>query len=170
VAGLILMSITGLAWLDATIALFVGLLLAYTGFRLIKDSWNALLDKGDPKMVSELLETTIKIKPKDIIAFHNLKILRSGSYAYIDIHIVVPAFYDFRMAHDLSKKFTKDLLAYRKIEGEFHIHLDPCDSTYCVNCDIKDCKIRAYPFVEYPKFTVEEVTSSRADQLVKLLQ
>jgi cation diffusion facilitator family transporter len=167
VAGLIIMNITGFAWLDATIALLVGLLLAYTGFKLIWGSWNALLDKEDPAVVAGLLETIMKTKPKDVIALHNLKVLRSGSYYYIDIHVVVPAFYDFRTAHDLSKKFTNDVIATRKIEGEFHTHVDPCDGTYCINCGMDNCKIRAHVFVEYPRFTIGEITATRAAQLSK---
>lgn len=167
VTGLIIMNMTGLAWLDATIALFVGILLAYTGFKLIKKSWDALLDTGDPKIVAGILETVMSIKPKDIIALHNLKILRSGSYSYIDIHVVIPAFYDFRKAHDLSKKFTSDVLEARKLEGEFHTHIDPCNPTYCENCCIEECNVRAFPFVEAPKFTIEEVTLSRVAQLSK---
>jgi cation diffusion facilitator family transporter len=167
ITGLILMNITGLAWLDATIALLVGILLAYTGFRLIRSSWDALLDRGDTKIVAELLETIMKIKSKDIIALHNLKILKSGSYSYIDIHVVVPAFYDFRKAHDFSKKFTNEVIATRKLEGEFHTHLDPCDGTYCDNCSIEDCNIRVHPFIKAPLFTIEEVTASRSVQLSK---
>jgi len=167
-AGLILMLVTGQSWMDAAIALFVGLLLAYTGFKIIKDSWNALMDREDPQMVGELIETLIRIKPKDVINFHNLKVLRSGSYFYIDLHIVVPEFYNFRVAHDMSKKFTKTVIEETRMDGEFHTHVDPCDKTYCSNCNIKDCAIRSYEFVELPKFTVSDVTASRSEQLSKL--
>ena len=166
-AGLILMVVTGKIWMDSIVALLVGLMLAYTGFNLIKDSWNALMDREDPKIVAEIIEALLRLKPEDVIDFHNLKVLRSGSYFYIDIHLVVPEYYNFRLAHDISKGFTKQAILEVDLEGEFHIHIDPCDKTYCASCSIGTCKIRSCDFKELPTFSVDHVTSSRSCQLAK---
>lgn len=163
--SLLIMSFSGLMWIDAVTALMVGLLLAYTGFKILKDSWNALMDKGDDRMLSNIVEIIAQTKPYDIISIHNLKILKSGSYAYIDIHLVIPEFYEFRKAHDLTKYFTSSILKTGNIEGEFHIHMDPCDTTYCKNCDIKSCEMRAHEFDKALEITVSNITSSRTEQL-----
>ncbi len=163
--SLIIMSFTNYLWIDSLVALLVGLLLAYTGVKLIKDSWNALMDKGDDKMLNDVVSIISGTKPYDIISIHNLKILKSGSYAYIDIHLVIPEFYEFRKAHDLTKYFTNSILKKGNIDGEFHIHMDPCDTTYCKNCDIKECEIRAHGFIQGPQLTVSNLTATRTEQL-----
>jgi cation diffusion facilitator family transporter len=158
-AGLGLVMLTGLNWLDPLIALGVGLLLAFTGFRLVRDSSAALLDREDPETLAKLLQVMNKVRPADVLAIHELRTLRSGRYTHVDIHIVLPEIYPIRKGHDLAEKFGHDALAEAGIEGELHTHVDPCAQLFCVRCPLPDCPIRVEPMQALQDLSMEEAVS-----------
>ena len=158
-AGLVAVKITGLKWFDPFMALAVGLLLARTGFRLVKESSQALLDMEDPEMLDKVLEAMNRVRTGDIIAVHELRTFRSGRFTHVDIHIVVPEYYPVRQAHDLCEAFGKRALEDGRIEGEVHTHVDPCGRMYCDRCPVEDCAIRQAPKTNGAEFILEEATA-----------
>ena len=158
-AGLIAVKVTGIHWLDPLMAGIVGLLLARTGFRLVKESSQALLDMEDPEMLDKVLVSMNRVRTWDIIALHELRTFRSGRYTHVDVHIVVPEYYPVRQAHDLCEDFGKKALADGPIEGEVHTHVDPCCRLYCDRCPAECCLIRRVPMTASPAFTLEEATA-----------
>ena len=86
------------------------LLLARTGFKLVRSSSQALLDMEDPDLLEKLLEVINRTRPADIITIHELRTLRSGRYTHVDIHMVVPEFYEMGHAHDLAEDFGKQVI------------------------------------------------------------
>ena len=158
-AGLGLVMLTGLRWLDPLIALGVGVLLAYTGFKLVRESSAALLDREDPETLEKLLKVMNRVRPPDILAIHELRTLRSGRYTHVDIHIVLPEVYPIRQGHDLAEKFGRDALAEAGIEGELHTHVDPCAQLFCPRCPLPDCPIRVEPMQARQDLSMEEAVS-----------
>ena len=158
-AGLMLVKLTGLAWLDPVVALAVGLLLAYTGFRLVRESSAALLDQEDPEVLARLLEVMNKVRPTDVLAIHELRTLRSGRYTHVDIHIVLPEIYPIRKGHDLAEEFGRNALLEAGIEGELHTHVDPCAQLFCERCPLPDCPIRKEPMQSIRDLNMEEAVS-----------
>jgi divalent metal cation (Fe/Co/Zn/Cd) transporter len=151
--------VTGFKWLDPLMAMVVGLLLARTGFRLVKESSQALLDMEDPAMLTRVLEAMNRVRTGDIIALHEMRTFRSGRFTHVDIHIVVPEFYPVRQAHDLCEEFGKRALAEGAIEGEVHTHVDPCGRMYCDRCPLEACAIRQAPKTADGAFLLEEATA-----------
>jgi cation diffusion facilitator family transporter len=158
--GLVAVKLTGLIWFDPVMAGVVGLLLARTGFRLVKESSQALLDVEDPEVLSKVLAAMNTVRTWDIIAVHELRTFRSGRYTHVDVHLVVPEFYPVRQAHDLCEEFGKQALEAGDIEGEVHTHVDPCDRVYCDRCPAPDCAIRQAPKTGDPTFILEEATAA----------
>jgi cation diffusion facilitator family transporter len=158
-AGLMLVKLTGLAWLDPVMALGVGILLAFTGFRLVRDSSAALLDREDPETLARLLKVMNKVRPPDVLAIHELRTLRSGRYTHVDIHIVLPEIYPIRKGHDLAEEFGRNALAEAGIEGELHTHVDPCAELFCNRCPVPDCPIRKEPLKALKDLSMEEAVS-----------
>lgn len=154
--GLLAVTFTGLRWLDPFMALVVGLLLARTGFRLVKESSQALLDMEDPEVLRRVLAAMNTVRTWDILAIHELRTFRSGRYTHVDVHIVVPEYYAVRQAHDLCEVFGEKALAQATIEGEVHTHVDPCGRLYCGRCPDAACPIRRVPCLEPRAFTLEE--------------
>lgn len=158
-AGLMLVKLTGLAWLDPVVALAVGLLLATTGFRLVRESSAALLDQEDPDVLAKLLKVMNKVRPPDVLAIHELRTLRSGRYTHVDIHIVLPEIYPIRKGHDLAEEFGRNALLEAGIEGELHTHVDPCAQLFCERCPLPDCPIRKVPMESLRDLNMEEAVS-----------
>ena len=158
-AGLLLVKATGLTILDPLMALAVCLLLAWTGFKLVRSSSDALLDAEDPQVVRRLVEVINRVRPADIIAVHELRTLRSGRYTHVDIHLVVPEFYAIGQGHEVADAFGKRVLAEAGLEGELHTHVDPCQQAFCSQCAVKDCPVRRLPQTTDARTTLDEAVS-----------
>jgi cation diffusion facilitator family transporter len=158
--GLVVVKLTGLAWMDPVMAMVVGLLLARTGFRLVAESSRALLDSEDPEVVDKVLAAMNQVRSWDVIAVHELRTFRSGRYTHVDVHLVVPEFYSIRQAHDLCEGFGVRALREAGVEGEVHTHVDPCGRLYCDRCPAESCGIRRAPRTSSNAFTLEEATAA----------
>lgn len=158
--GLLAVKLTGLKWFDPVMAGIVGLLLARTGFKLVKESSQALLDMEDPNALGKVLEAMNRVRTWDIIAVHEMRSFRSGRFTHVDVHIVVPEYYPVRLAHDLCEDFGKKALEDGRIEGEVHTHVDPCGRLYCDRCPVEDCAIRVAPKTSEATFVLEEATAA----------
>ena len=158
--GLLAVKFTGLKWFDPLMAMVVGLLLARTGFRLVKESSQALLDTEDPEVLNMVLAAMNRMRTWDIIAVHEMRTFRSGRYTHLDIHIVVPEFYPVRQAHDLCEAFGEKVLKAGGIEGEVHTHVDPCGRLYCDRCPAEGCTIRLAPKTANAAFTLGEAIAA----------
>ena len=143
--GLLLVKVTGLLWLDIVLAIAVGAILAYTGFKLVRESSSALLDEEDPEVVSHLVEVINRIRPVDIVAIHEMRTMRSGRYTHVDIHMVIPEFYTIVQGHELAERFNAAVLGEAHLEGELHTHVDPCLRAHCPQCAVDPCPIRQAP-------------------------
>jgi len=158
--GLLAVKLTGIKWLDPVMAMVVGLLLARTGFRLVKESSQALLDMEDPEVLAKVLAAMNHVRTWDIIAVHEMRTFRSGRYTHVDVHMVVPEYYPVRQAHDLCEDFGKRLLEDADIEGEVHTHVDPCGRLYCERCPAEACAIRQAPKTADAAFILDEATAA----------
>lgn len=154
-AGLLLVKLTNLQVLDPLMALIVAIHLAFTGFRLVQSSSQALLDMEDPALLTHLVEVMNQVRPPELLAIHELRSLRSGRYTHVDIHVVLPEFYSIAQAHEVADRFGKDLLATAHLEGELHTHVDPCQRAWCVGCPLERCPVRQAPFQTQPRLTLD---------------
>ena len=145
ILGLSLVKLTNLFWLDPLMALAVAILLARTGIKLVKQSSQALLDIEDPELLGKLIKTMNQIRPPEVIALHELRTMRSGRYTHVDIHVVMPGHYPLSCSHDLAESFGGVVVTTSGIEGELHIHTDPCQQTWCEVCAVDECPLRLAP-------------------------
>ncbi len=160
--GLLLVKFTGILWLDPVMALGVAALLARTGFKLVRSSGQALLDVEDPEVLRQLIDVINRIRPVDIITIHELRTLRSGRYTHVDIHMVVPEFYEMGRAHDLAEEFGKQVITEAGLEGELHTHIDPCQRNWCSQCGVTPCPIRQAPQAQPSLITLAAATEAGA--------
>src|SRR5208283_5276195 len=115
----------------------------------------ALLDAEDPFTVRRLVEAINKVRPREIVAVHELRTLRSGRYTHVDIHMVIPEFFGIGQGHELAEDFGKAVINETKIEGELHTHVDPCLKAFCYQCEVDPCPIRQQPQTNECKITLE---------------
>ena len=158
-AGLLLVKATGLTWLDPLMALAVCGMLAFTGFKLVRSSSAALLDAEDPELVARLVAVINQVRPRDIVAIHELRTLRSGRYIHVDIHMVIPEFYAIGQGHELADSFGQAVLKEAAIEGELHTHVDPCMRAFCSQCDVDPCPVRQKPRTFETRITFDQAVA-----------
>jgi cation diffusion facilitator family transporter len=159
VAGLALVWLTGLRWLDSAIAILMGLWLMRTGFMLVRRASGALLDIEDPETLKSIVHEFNRHAPAEIITFHGLRTLRSGRHTHVDVHMVIPEYLPIKEAHSLVENYGSKILERLSMEGEFHSHMDPCGRAYCKRCSVGICPIRRETFDARTTLTVEEATT-----------
>jgi cation diffusion facilitator family transporter len=155
--GLLLVRVTGIAWLDPFVAALVGVNLAVAGGRLVRHAAGGLLDEEDTVLLNKVIVALNASVVPGIIRVHRLRAIRSGRFSHMDAHLVVPEFWAVEQAHDAADAFEREVIAACGIEGEIVFHTDPCRRIYCTRCDIPDCPIRIEPFAARPALTVDEV-------------
>jgi cation diffusion facilitator family transporter len=156
VVGLLLVRLTGVRWIDPVVAGILGLNLAWTGWKLVRQAAGGLLDEEDAEMVRRLVSAADAGSGSGIIWVHNLRAIRAGRFVHVDAHIVVPMFWDVSRAHDATDDFEQRVIQVCGLKGEIVIHTDPCRQLYCAQCDLPECPVRREPFRARPALTVEE--------------
>ncbi|MBI2605749.1 MAG: cation transporter [Deltaproteobacteria bacterium] len=159
VGGLLLVKLTGAVWLDPVLALAVGILLAVTGFKLVKQSAGALLDTQDPTLLQRLIQALNRGRVSGIIFIQRLRVMRSGRHAHVDVQVTVPEFFEVGKAHDLVESYGDRVIGEMDLDGEFHAHIEPCRQAYCARCEVEPCPIRKAEFSRAREITLEDAAS-----------
>ncbi len=160
--GLVLVIFTGWNWLDPLLALAVAGFLFRTGFKLVQESSNALLDAQSPELVDRIVGFLNEIPRRSVIAVHELKVQQFGRDKHVDLHVVVPEFLSIKDAHDESDRFAEDLMHKLGHHSIVHTHIDPCEREFCSECSFLDCPIRMKAFQGMPQFTAGQITRTGA--------
>ena len=156
VVGLVLVRVTGLAWLDPVTAALVALNLLWTGVRLLRQAASGLLDEEDTALLDRLLRVLDAHVGQGVIRVHHLRAIRSGRFHHVDADLVVPEFWSVERAHDLAERLALEVMRELDVEGELVFHVDPCHRVYCAMCDLDDCPVRREPFLGRPALTLDE--------------
>ena len=140
--GLFLVRQTGWYWLDGAIACLVGLNILVTGAKLVRQSFAALMHASDPDLLKEI-STLLAEHRKDVwIDIHQLRAWRSGSFVYIDFHLVLPRDYSLEEAHSEVKELEKVIADHFGGAASLLIHTDPCIDPDCPVCRRHLCGLR----------------------------
>ena len=146
VVGLLLLLITKLAWLDSTIAILFGLIIIYTGYKILRETTSNLMDEADIKVLKQIVKILSEKKSNNWINIHNLKLIKYGDIYHIDCDLTLPFYMNISDAHkegDLVKKVISD--NYDN-SIDFTIHTDFCTPDLCMHCQMLDCTYRKQEF------------------------
>lgn len=157
--GLLMVKYTGLNWIDPVVAAIFGAMLVFTGGKILIRSGNILIDGHDIDTLKLITALFQKHYRPGVIQIHFTRVIRSGNYHHIDCHMVIPEFWTVLEAHEFSEKFEKSVINDYPVDGELHIHHDPCHKAYCVSCELANCPIRQAEFKERKILTFEEITA-----------
>lgn len=156
VVGLVLVRVTGLAWLDPVTALVVAVNLARTGAGLVRQAAGGLLDEEDAALLEQLVAAFDASRRPGIIRVHRLRAIRAGRIAHVDAHVIVPEFWSVEQAHDEIDAFEARVFEACQVEGEMVFHTDPCHRALCRICEMPSCAVREAPFDGRPPLSVAE--------------
>jgi len=163
VLGLIVVRLTGIAWLDPAIAAVMMVWLLITGWRIVKRAIGGLLDAEDPELLAQVVDALCDRFGDGVIRVHHLRAIRSGSFRHISAHLVVPEFWSVQRAHDLAEALGEHVAAALPGEAAVDFHTDPCERTWCAMCDLEQCSVRQRPFVRLEPLTVDEAVRPDGD-------
>lgn len=126
--GILAIWITKEHRIDSVIAILVALLILKESFHLLKKAFNPLMDSSLSVEEISIIENCISKHSTSCISWHQLRTRKSGSYKYVDFHLVVPGNLSVDASHDLCNIIEKEIET-RIPSVEVTIHIEPCDNT-----------------------------------------
>lgn len=161
--GLLLVKFTHVLWLDGAVACLVGVHILLSGGSLVRQSFSALMDASEPKLL-ERISAVLEASRKDLwIDIHQLRAWRSGNLIHIDLHLILPRDMLLEEAHHEAKKLESLLLAQFSGRASVLVHMDPCVDPDCPVCLKQICKLRRHELVERPSWERERLIRHGGD-------
>lgn len=118
-AGLGLIMITKINWLDPAIAILVALFIIREAYLLMTKAFTPLLDTAWSTTEIEELET--KLNGLEV-SYHDLRTRVAGNYRFIDIHIQIPEDVSVGKAHKYCDKIENELMKiYENLTVTIHV-------------------------------------------------
>ena len=101
--GVGLVWMTGVAWLDPAVGLFVAGNILWTAAELLRRSVYGLMDEADPDATEALLDVLTEAKADGTIAaYHQVRHRRSGDEVWVEYHLMFPGDMSIQEAHARS--------------------------------------------------------------------
>ncbi|MEG2156736.1 MAG: cation diffusion facilitator family transporter [Bacteroidaceae bacterium] len=160
VAGLLVLFYTKIAWIDSALALLFGSIIIITGLSILKKTIASLLDQADDKILTDMATTIKNDRQADWIDIHNTKIIKYGSYLYIDCDLTLPWYYNIVESHKACDHLKKTLISNFSDRIQVSIHSDPCEMRHCEHCEIGSCAYREQPFKGLEDISISNIIQS----------
>jgi cation diffusion facilitator family transporter len=118
-AGLGLIMLTGIKWLDSVVAIMVAFFIIRESYNLISRAFSPLLDTawGD----TDIKDLERRLNNMEV-SYHDLRTRIAGNYKFIDIHVEIPESESVGNAHNYCDKIEDTLKdAYRNLTVTIHV-------------------------------------------------
>lgn len=123
--GLVVVQVTGWAWLDPVIALAVAAAIVYAGINLLLRASRVLVDEALPPEELDAVRTAIEeLGPRGVCGYHKLRARRAGSRRYVDLHVQFVGGTTLEEAHETAHQL-QDAIRDRLRGADVLIHLEP---------------------------------------------
>lgn len=126
IGGLALVTLTGVTVLDPLLAILVGLNILLTGVRLMRRSFNGLMDHSLPHAEQKKLRETIRGMLPEGTDFHALRTRQAGATTFAEFHLLVSGGMSVRDAHKLAH-LVEDQLRGAMPNIAVTIHVEPIE-------------------------------------------
>ncbi|HEY6162808.1 MAG TPA: cation diffusion facilitator family transporter [Bacteroidia bacterium] len=166
VIGLVVIYFTKLTALDNVIAIIFGAFILFTGYKLIRESVNNLLDEADREKLGALVNILNANRRVKWIDMHNLRAQKFGPHLHVDAHLTLPWYDTLEETH--KEVHAVEQLIRENLEGEveFFIHSDPCAPPQsCQVCSLGTCPVRKADFVKRLDWSLENMLPDRKHKL-----
>ena len=167
VIGLLLLYYTHIAWIDSALALIFGSIIIITGVSILRKTIANLLDKADNELLGNIAACINKHRRPEWIDIHNAKIIKYGSFLYIDCDLTLPWYYNVAQSHEACESLENTLITDFSYRIQVSIHSDPCQMAHCTHCAMSDCTSRKTPFVAQEDITLANMTQSDEERAEK---
>jgi cation diffusion facilitator family transporter len=124
VAGVALVAVTGWLALDPLVAALVALNILWSGWTMVRQSVNGLMDAAVPPDVMCRIRDLISCHAEGAVEAHDLRTRQVGRAVFIEFHLVVPGGMSVFDSHAICDKLEQALRA--EIQGaRVIIHVEP---------------------------------------------
>lgn len=161
VAGLALIWVTKLKWLDSVIAMGFACFIIYTGYAIVRSSIAGIMDEADKALLQKMVALLNANRRVNWIDLHNLRIIKYGSIMHMDCHLTVPWYLNVKEAHAEIEELS-DLIEKEFRESvELFVHADACLDFSCRICNKTTCTVRQHPFEKRIEWTIQNISINR---------
>lgn len=129
IAGVGLVMITDIAWLDPITALGIGGFILYTGAGIVREAVGGLMDRVEPEVVASL-ETEMQRHRENgqIAGFHQLRCRKVNDELWVDVHLLLPGDMTMHDAHARATRLERSLRELPLPEKlRITSHIEPAD-------------------------------------------
>lgn len=165
VAGIGLMLLTKLYWIDKVIAIGISIFIMYNGYKIVHKSLEGIMDKQDMALLQKMVFFLNTNRRVNWIDLHNLRVIKYGSQLHIDCHLTVPWYLNVHEAHHEIEALV--MLVQKEFGStiEFFVHTDGCLPFSCSLCNKFTCPVRQHPFEKKVEWTLANLLSNRKHRL-----
>lgn len=146
VAGLFIVWLSGVLWLDNVVALLMALYICWVSFGILRKSIDGLMDKNDSETNIRVFDVIQQNRQPQWIDFHEFRVIKYGRSLHIDCHLVLPFYMTIKQEQLEVKQIEKLINEGLAQEAEIFIHTDPCTPDFCSRCKVVSCEFRSEEF------------------------
>ncbi|MDO4243071.1 MAG: cation diffusion facilitator family transporter [Actinomyces sp.] len=113
--------------LDAVVALGAGLNIMWSGYKVIKESINGLMDVApSAEALAAINEVLDRHRHEGRIDFHAVRVREAGSRRFAHIHVLVPGAWSVKQGHDFTEELIDELV---RVDANLRVsaHLEPIE-------------------------------------------
>jgi cation diffusion facilitator family transporter len=127
-AGLGLVWLTNIYVLDPLIALGVSVNILWTGFDLIRRSFDGLMDHALPESEQAAVRSAIETRLGPHMDYHALRTRQAGRRRFVDFHLLMPGRLTVQEAHGITGTI-EDAVRTVLPEVEVTVHIEPIEDS-----------------------------------------
>ncbi|WP_207906178.1 cation diffusion facilitator family transporter [Flaviaesturariibacter aridisoli] len=161
VVALLLIRFTGALWLDSAVAVAMGVLVIYTGYKILRASLAGIMDEADTELLGRMVDLLNANRRDGWVDLHNLRVIKYGNTLHMDCHLTVPWYFNVHQAHHEIDRLAELARAGFGESLELFVHSDGCLYFQCPICDKKDCPVRQHPFRQEITWTVNNILQNK---------
>jgi cation diffusion facilitator family transporter len=165
IAGLLLIWFIKLIWVDSIVAIIFGIIIIYTGYKILRRSIAGIMDEADVDLLTQMVGVLNENRRENWVDLHNLRVIKYGSILHVDCHLTMPWYLNVNEAHAEIEALAKLI---RKEFGELlelFVHSDGCLYVQCPICIKSDCAVRHHSFEKRIEWTLENILKDKKHQL-----
>jgi cation diffusion facilitator family transporter len=165
IVGLILIYFTGITWIDPAVAIVFGIIIIYTGYKILRRSIAGIMDEADIELLKKIVDLLNKNKRENWVDLHNLRVIKYGSILHIDCHLTVPWYLNINEAHAEVDALSSLVRLEFGESVELFVHVDGCLPFSCKVCNKQNCNVRKHNFEKRIDWTLENVLQDKKHRL-----
>ena len=124
--GVVLVLATGIPVLDPVVAGLVALNILWSGWKMVRESVDGLMDRAAPGEMVGQIRALISLHGEGALEAHDVRTRYAGQATFIDFHLVVPGEMTVRESHEICDRLEEALET--TIPGAVvAIHVEPAE-------------------------------------------